>query len=115
MGVLTKVRSNFWEPLGFNIVKLLLINQISKHSHAFNGGQTKFDQEDRIGSSSLDLEVIGYELLWIISIFLHNSLDILHPQTSHSYKITVVTRVSKRNLFLLQMYRSTDLQLFSSS
>jgi hypothetical protein len=27
------------------------------------GGQANFDQEDRIGSISLDLEVVGYELL----------------------------------------------------
>ena len=61
--VLTKARSNFWKPLGFHIVKLLLIHKISKHGRTFNGGHANFDQEDRIGSISLDLKVIGYELL----------------------------------------------------
>ena len=41
----------------------LLIHEISKHSRTFNGGHPSFDQEDRIGSISLDLEVIGYELV----------------------------------------------------
>jgi len=61
VGVLTKVKSNFWEPLRFHVVKLLLIHQISKHSCTFNGRQTNFDQDDRIVSISLDLEVVGYE------------------------------------------------------
>ena len=61
--VLTTVRSNFREPFLFHVVKLLLIHQISKHSCTFNGGQTRFDQEDMIGSISLDLKVVGYELL----------------------------------------------------
>lgn len=60
--VLNKVRSNFWEPLGFHIVKLLLIHNISKHSHAFNGGQTNFNQEDMIGSISLYLEFLSNHL-----------------------------------------------------
>ena len=63
VGVLTKVRSNLWEPLRFHVVKLLLIHHISKHSHTFNGGQSIFDQEDRIGSISLDIEIICYEFL----------------------------------------------------
>jgi len=61
--VLTKFRINFWAPLAFHIVKLLLIHQICKHSCTFNGAQTNFDQEDMIGSISLDVEVVGYELL----------------------------------------------------
>ena len=61
--VLTTVRSNFREPFLFHVVKLLLIHQISKHSCTFNGGQTRLDQEDRIGSISLDLKVVGYEFL----------------------------------------------------
>ena len=63
VGVLTKVRSNFSEPFAFHVVNILLIHQISKHSCTFNGGQTKFDQEDRIGSISLDLKVASYEFL----------------------------------------------------
>ena len=43
-GVLIEVRRNFWELVGFQVVKLLLIHQISKHSCTFNEGQTSFDQ-----------------------------------------------------------------------
>ena len=61
--VLTTVISNFREPFLFHVVKLLLIHQISEHSRTLNGGQTRFDQEDRIGSISFDLKVVGYEFL----------------------------------------------------
>ena len=61
--VLTTYRSNFRESLLFHVVKFLLIHQISKHSHTFNGGQTRFDQEDMIGSIYLDLKVVCYEFL----------------------------------------------------
>ena len=61
--VLTTVRRNFKEPFLFHVVKLLLIHQISKHSRTINGGQTRFDQEDRIGSIALDFKVVVYELL----------------------------------------------------
>ena len=63
VGVLTNVRRNFLEPFEFQVVNLLLIHQISKHSHTFNGGQINFDQEDMIGSISLDIYVVGYEFL----------------------------------------------------
>ena len=61
--VLPNVRSNFLGPLGFHIVKILLIHQICKHSRTFNGGQANFNKEDMIQSISLDVEVVGYELL----------------------------------------------------
>ena len=61
--IFTIVRRNFREYFLFHIVKLLLIHKISKDSRTFNGGQTRFDQEDRIGSISLDLKVVGYEFL----------------------------------------------------
>ena len=63
VGVLARVRSNFGEPLGFHLVNLLLIHQICKHTRTFNGGQANFDEEDMIGSISLVVEVVGYELL----------------------------------------------------
>jgi len=63
VGILTKVRSNFGKPLQFHAVKILLIHQIPKHSHDFNGGNASFDHEDRIGNIYLYLEVVGYELL----------------------------------------------------
>ena len=59
--VFARVRSNFGEPLGFPIVKLPLIHQIPKRSHAFNGGKASFNPGDRVGSASLNLEVVGYK------------------------------------------------------
>ena len=44
-------------------MKILLIHQICKHSRTFNLGQANFDKEDMIQSISLDVEVVGYELL----------------------------------------------------
>ena len=61
--VLSTVRRNFREPFLLHVVKLLIINHISKYRCTFNGGQTRFDQEDRIGNISLDLKVVGYEFL----------------------------------------------------
>ena len=61
--VLNIVRSNFREPCLFHVFKLLLIHQISKHSHAFNGGQTRFNHKDKIQIISLDLKVVGYEFI----------------------------------------------------
>ena len=48
VGVLTKVRSKFGKPLGFHVVKLLLIHEILKHSPAFNRGETIFDQKGKV-------------------------------------------------------------------
>ena len=61
--VLTIGRSNFRETFLFHVVKLLHIHQISKHRCNFNGGQTRFDQGDKIGGISHDLMVVGYELI----------------------------------------------------
>lgn len=61
--VLARFRRNFGKPLGFHVVKLLLIHQTPKHKHAFSGGKGKFDQEDRIGNISFDVTVVGYKLL----------------------------------------------------
>ena len=58
--VLTTVRRNFREPFLFHVVKPLLIHQISKHSHTLNGGLTSFNQENNIGSISLDVKDVGY-------------------------------------------------------
>jgi len=63
VGVLAKVRRKFGEPVGIHIVKFLLILQIPKHSHAFNGGKTSFNQEDKIGNITSNPEVVAYKLL----------------------------------------------------
>ena len=115
VGVLTKVIRNFWELLGFHVVNLLLIHQISKHSHTSYGEQVSFDQQDRIGNISPYLKVKGYE-------FLSNHLKIsprLSRYTATPNFIFVYDNQDDENLneepFVLQMQRSTDLQLFSSS
>lgn len=79
VGVLDRVGSNFGKPLGFHVVRLILVHQVPKHSHAFNGGNVSFDQEDRIGNVFFNLEVVGYKLLLNHLIFLNNSLNILQP------------------------------------
>jgi len=58
--VLTRVRSNFGEPLEFHVVQLL-VHQIPKHSHAFNGGEASFNQENMVGIISFNLEVLCYK------------------------------------------------------
>ena len=63
VGILARVRSEFGEPLGFHVVKLLLIHQIPKHSDDFNRGMASFNQEDRVESISFKIEVVGYKFL----------------------------------------------------
>ena len=43
LGVLATVRCNFRKPLGFHVVKLLLIHEILKHS-VFNRVEQNFNQ-----------------------------------------------------------------------
>jgi len=61
--VLDRDRIIFWEPLGFHVVKLLLIHQKAKNSHAFNGGKASFRKNDRIGSITFSLEIMGYKFI----------------------------------------------------
>lgn len=37
VGVLSRVRGNFWKPCDFYVVKFLFVHQISDNTHAFNG------------------------------------------------------------------------------
>ena len=69
----------------------------------------------RIGDGVLLLILRLYFIkrLWICSIFLQDSLERLQPQTSHPYKITRVTKVSKRSFFLSHITKFVVLQLFS--
>jgi len=53
----------------------------------------------------LILRLYVIKCFWICSIFLWDSLEMLQPQTSHPYKITRVTKVSKRNFFLSHITR----------
>ena len=55
VGVLARVRSKFWEPLGFHVVNILLIHQIHKHSHDFNEGNASLNQKDRVGIISFNI------------------------------------------------------------
>ena len=76
------------------------------------------------GEGPTSIKRIGYGVLllilrlyiikhfWICSIFLQDSLEMLQPQTSQPYKITGVTKVSKRSFFLSHITRFVALQLF---
>ncbi len=115
MWILTRVRRNFGEPPNFHARQILLIHQIPKHSHAFNGGNTSFNQENRVGSITFILEVVVYKLLLDhFNLSPWSSRYIAAPYLT-SYKITRVTRVSKGTCFLLQIQILVDLQLFSIS
>lgn len=62
VGVLARVRSNFGKPLGFHVVKLLLIHKMPKHCHVFSGVKASFNKEDIIRIIFFNVEVLGYKL-----------------------------------------------------
>ena len=78
-----------------------------------------------IGERPTSIRRIGYGVLllilrlyiikhlWIWSFFLQEPLEMLQAQTSHPYKITGVTKVSKRSFFLSQVTRFYFLYLFT--
>ena len=63
VGVLTGVKRNFGESLGFRVSQIFLVHQIPKHSHAFSQADANFNQGNTVGITSINLEVVGYKLL----------------------------------------------------